>query len=291
MTMNSLYTRHNCDLCGSSDSIEVPHVREYTENQAIDICQGCGMVYVRLRRSTAELAKGWLETEMFENYTGASPAVKARHIYVAEFMHESLGLQNKTVCDIGAGEGLFLELIHQQPYGARVFGIEPSGKNCELMVSKAVSCFKGTIEDYAATCKDYQADIVTLLWTLENSVNCRAMLKAAYEILKPGGALVLATGSRILVPFKKPIQTYLSKFPVDFNCYKMSANTLGGILATSSFEVETFNRYIDHDVLCVIARKRPLELKLKWKKDDPREVQDYFERWHQESQYYKNCLP
>ena len=31
------------------------------------------------------------------------------------------------------------------------------------------------------------------------------------EVLKPGGAVVVATGSRILMPFKKPLHMYFSQ--------------------------------------------------------------------------------
>ena len=115
-----------CDLCGSREAVEVPHAREYTNGQPMHICTHCGFVYVRRRRSASRIAEVWSEDLFGANYTAAIPAVKARLTYVAEFLDQSLGLRNKRVCDIGAGEGVFLDLIRQERYGASVFGIEAS---------------------------------------------------------------------------------------------------------------------------------------------------------------------
>lgn len=280
-----------CDVCGTTDAIEVPHAREYTENQPIHICTHCGFVYVKQRRSAKEIADTWAN-EWYGNkdngYTAHIPAVKARQTYVADFIDVGLGLKGKEVCDIGAGEGSFLKMVRDE-YGARVFGIEPSHTNCSQMTQMGISNFDGTIEEYIASdqSKNYKADIVTIVWTLENCLSCRDMLAGAYSILKDGGSVVVATGSRILVPFKKPLNYYLDPNFVDTHCFRFSANTLRGILAVSGFEVTQMNRYIDSDWLCAIAQKRPVGAHIFWEKDDCRSVADFFERWHKETAFYR----
>ncbi len=277
--------RHPCDLCGETESIEVPHCREYTAGQRIDICARCGFVYVQERRSAQEIADAWTNQIYGEGYTARWPAVKARHAYVAEWVDTELGLAGKSVCDIGAGEGAFLAMIRGEPYRARPFGIEPSPANGRLMAEAGLDRFVGRIEDYlpARDVASPRFDVVTILWTLENCQSCRAMLDAAHAILREDGHVVVATGSRILVPFKKPLHDYLGDNAADTHAFRFSARTLQGALAIAGFETERVNRYIDTDYLCAIGRRRSLQAEIPWQGDEPGRVADFFRRWHVET--------
>ncbi len=278
----------SCDLCGSDDAVEVPHAREYTNDQPIHICKQCGFVYVKNRRNATDIADTWSDELYDSHYTARIPAVKARQTYVAEFIDVNIELKKKNICDIGGGEGQFLEIVKNQ-YNANVFSIEPSRKNCAKLIEMGFDCFNGTIEDYCASseAKKYKADIVTIMWTLENCRSCRDMIAGAYDILKDGGYIVVATGSRIMVPFKKPLHMYLSTHPADVHCSRFSACTLKGILAMEGFEVKHNNKYLDSDILCMIAQKKSLDEKIQWEGDDYIKVTDFFDRWHKETQYYK----
>lgn len=283
------YEEFPCDLCGSGGAIEVPHARHYTDDQPVHICRECGFVYVKRRRTSQEIADTWSDELYGDGYTARIPAVKARQTYVAEFVDVNIGLRDKLVCDIGTGEGQFLEIIRKDEYGAEVFGTEASARNCARLAEMGIEHFKGTIEDFCAggEVEKYRADIVTIMWTLENCRSCRDMLAGAYKILRENGHIVVATGSRILVPFKKPLHTYLSKNPADTHAFRFSANTLRGILAVSGFEVTHVNRYMDSDILCMIARKRDREIRIELEGDDFLKVYDFFDRWHKESLFYR----
>lgn len=58
------------------------------------------------------------------------------------------------------------------------------------------------------------------------------------------------------------------------------------MLAVNGFETVATNRFIDHDVLCVIARKREPGASIPWQGDDPAAVADFFARWHRETKFY-----
>ena len=125
---------------------------------------------------------------------------------------------------------------------------------------------------------------MAVLWTLENCHDLRAMLGGARRLLKPDGTLAVATGSRILVPFKKPLHAYLSTNAADTHSFRFSAATLQGALAVSEFETAYVNRYVDHDVL--LALGRPVQGTPQWSGDDPLAVHSFFERWHVETAMY-----
>lgn len=283
------YEEFPCDLCGSTDAIEMPFSRFYTNNEPVHICKSCGFVYVVKRRTAQSIADSWSDDLYGDGYTARIPAVKARQTYVAEFIDTNIGLKDKELCDIGTGEGQFLEIVRTAEYGAKVFGTEASKKNCAKLAKSGINHFQGTIEDFSKSkqIKNYKADIATIMWTLENCRSCRDMLSGAYQLLKDAGYIVLATGSRILVPFKKPLNLYLSKNPADTHAFRFSANTLQGILAVSGFEVKYINQYLDSDILCVIAKKMKKSDKISWQGDDFIKVYDFFERWHRETIYYR----
>jgi 2-polyprenyl-3-methyl-5-hydroxy-6-metoxy-1,4-benzoquinol methylase len=288
MARKTKYQEYPCDLCGSQDAVEVPHVLFYN-NGLVHICRRCGFVYVKQRRSAAEIARTWSEELYGEGYTAFIPAVKARQTYVADFIHANIGLRGKELCDIGTGQGQFLDIVRKKEYGAKVFGTEDSKAHCAKMAAAGINHFQGTIEKFQASrlARQYRADIVTIMWTLENCRSCRDMLSAAHDILKKNGSIVVATGSRILVPFKKPLHLYFSRNPADTHSFRFSANTLRGILAVSGFEVTHANSYLDRDILCMIARKKDISQKIPWQGDDFLQVSDFFDRWHRENVHYR----
>jgi 2-polyprenyl-3-methyl-5-hydroxy-6-metoxy-1,4-benzoquinol methylase len=274
----------------------VPYCREYTAGQVLHICKKCGFIYAPKRRNWKMVADAW-SNELYgdskvlssQSYSAMNPHVRARLTYIAEFTNEHVGMKGKKLCDIGAGEGEFLKMA--QNMGVEVFGIEPSKKNCDLLTKRGFKNFLGTVEDYAEHTKKnknpYKADIITIMWTLECSGAPRQMLEIAHDILKDGGYIVIGTGSRILVPFKKPLHCFLSTNPLDTHPVHFSFNTLKGLLATTGFEVTHFNPYVENDILAVIAKKVDANKKIEWKGEDYLKVANFFERWHRDSLRYR----
>jgi hypothetical protein len=289
MSINfSSYNSHPCDLCGSDVPIEIPHSRLYTNNEPIHICGNCGFVYVQARRSSEEVARVWTEEIYGDVYTAVkNPAMIARQTFVAEFLATNIELGRMRVCDIGAGEGYFLNYLRNQ-YKVDPFGIEPSAGNCARLSKLGIESYAGTAEQFVCDPKgkEYRADVVSIMWALENCQSCIDMLRSAWAMLPLGGKIVVATGSRILVPFKKPLFTYFSKTPADSHCFRFSANSLQTALAKSQFKTIKINHFLDNDILCVIAEKVPETEVLARKKDIPIEVLSFFERWHQDSIHY-----
>lgn len=286
--MNATKKEFACDLCGEERAIEVPYATYYTLNaEPIHICMNCGFVYVKYRRSAEEIARSWSDEIYGEGYTARMPARLARQTYTADFIDVNLTLKDKLVADVGAGEGQFLEII-QDKYGAKPFGIEPSQENCDEMKSKNFECFVGTIEDYAASGESIQADIATIMWTVEACMSCTDMMKIAYNMVKDDGYVVIATGSRLLVPFKKPMDYYLQgPRPNDTHPFRFSANTLKGLFAVTGFKPVYINRYIDTEWMVCIGQKQPEGTKIEWQGDDYIKVADFFERWHKDTVYYR----
>jgi SAM-dependent methyltransferase len=255
---------YDCDICSGSGFITI-------EGTQAVICNDCGFLHVKERRSSEEIAQAWDEL-WGEAYSSKWPAVVARQHYVAEWCDQVFGWNGKRVLDVGAGEGHFIDIIgggyDDQGYGANATGIDPSPDNANSRI------YCSTIEDIPDT--EVRFDVVTILWTLENCGDCIGMLTKARELLKPGGCVVVATGSRIMVPFKKPLSQYFSDNPPDLHCFRFSANSLQAAMKKAGLGLTQTNSYEDNDVLiCVgqVGEGPPAEI------DRPRQVQQFFRNW------------
>ncbi len=280
---------HNCDLCDCADSAPLPVNAAYTAPEPPPvICTNCGFVYVRERRSSPEIAQAWDDIYSSEGYDPDWPGVRARLYYVAEFLNGQHPLKGKSVLDIGAGKGVFLEYVRD--VGAVPTAVEPYLENVRLIMGKNIRCHHGTSETFAAGMEnldgaerlDQSYDVVTILWTLENCGDALAMLRAAHTLLKPHGRVVVATGSRLLVPFKKPLSAYLSNSPADTHCFRWSANSLCLALHKTGFRAKIWNDFDQRDELVVIAEKKGPADDGEPIHDDPQSVSRFFRSWQEQ---------
>jgi len=280
------------DFKGASKNIVVPNSKKLTDGYEVNIAKFSGLVSVSNRRSSKEIADEW-SNKIFgkkfsdNQYTSRIPAVIARHVYVLETIIKNLKLKNKTLCDFGAGEGQFLEFLKKKKLGCKLFGIEPSEKNCKILSKKKINNFRGTVEDFSKKKNILKFDIVTLMWTLCNTSNSYEIIKKASELLNNNGYIVVAESSRILVPFKKPIQMYFGKGNPDIHPFHFSKNSLSNLLIVNKFKPIFVNRYIDSDYLLIIAKKIDKIDRKKIRLDDYKKVKKFFEAWFKESKKYK----
>lgn len=258
---------NDCDLCHSAHSTPLP------QEPRIHVCKDCGFLYVRERRTVREVAEDWSRIYRDGLYDPNWPGVKARLWYVAEWYGQNFGWEGKSVLDIGAGLGLFLDYARTR--GAFPIGLEPDEHNAMAIQSQDIACWYSTIED-AENIGTY--DVVSILWTLENTADCMGMLKAAHRHLNPNGHLIVATGSRILVPFKKRLSDYLPgpDREVDTHCYRWSRNSLHLALSMAGFGPLVWNDWESSDVMAVVADGRGCLFE---PRDDPAEILEFFERW------------
>ena len=107
------------DFHGKSKYVVVPHSKKLTKGYELNISKFSGLVSVIKRRSSKQIANNW-SNKIFGNkfskdkYTAKIPAVIARHIYVLETIINKINIRKKNFCDIGAGEGQFLELLKKK---------------------------------------------------------------------------------------------------------------------------------------------------------------------------------
>lgn len=286
--------RHSCDVCGQDAPLDIPTLEHYGLLGQIVVCSACGFVYVPMRRTAQQIADSWTHDIFGAGYSSEVPYVKARLYWVAQEISSAVDLRNKTVVDVGAGEGALLRNLLQVESTTRLIGIDPSERHAESLRQNGFEAFCGTAQEAAeAGAFSGDADLVTLTWTLENSNDCREVLSSCRALLHPGGHIAIATGSRLLVPFKKPLADYLTtQRPADTHAFRFSRRSLGNLLQTEGFEVEWENQWADSDWMLLIARKTSdspsgqFDIKPE-ARDSSSSIIEFFSEWHRNSELLK----
>lgn len=269
-------TDHRCDLCHSDNATPIAEAKTYMNgHEPPVVCQDCGFVYVRERRSSADIAADW-DTIWGEGYSSSWPMVRARLYYVAEWFEQHVGWKGKSVLDIGAGEGDFLDMVMER--GGQVTAVEPAICNVRKLIRAGIAVHRGPIESFPAA----EHDVVSILWTLENCGDCIGMLERARECVGQDGRIVVATGSRLMVPFKKPLGSYFSKHAPDLHSFRFSNRTLAAALRLSGWEPEHVNYFRESDWLVMTGVPCEPYRELDTPFDDPKGVMKFFENWRRE---------
>ena len=148
--------------------------------------------------------------------------------------------------------------------------------------------YKGTLQDYKNSFNQQKLkfDIISICWTLENTHDCQEILNICWDMLKENGKVVIATGSRILMPFKKPLHFYVGPGKQDSHCFRFSDNSLSNLLFKTGFKPIYTNRFIDNDILCIIGEKEENKKDFDLQKDNYKKVVDFFNRWAKDSSSY-----
>ncbi|MDO8620910.1 MAG: class I SAM-dependent methyltransferase [Candidatus Levybacteria bacterium] len=96
------------------------------------------------------------------------------------------------ICDIGSGEGAFLNALAQFGYTNSV-GIEPSNKSVEFAVEHGLCMENGTIEDVARVVAKYNLHTFTMFHLIEHLPNPLVAVQKLFNIMQQKDKLVIET--------------------------------------------------------------------------------------------------
>ena len=239
-----------------------------------------------------------------KKYTSDNPIMNARHYYGVKLLEEFLKSKKKltkkiNICDFGTGEGNFPILLKQRLKNVNILLTEYSKSNVALIKKEfrkknfsIKKLFNGSIEDFNNENNFETVDIGTLNWTLCNTSNPIKVLRSIHNSLKTNGHIMIAESSRILVPFKKPINNYFnSKFRSFYHPWHFSYNSLSNLLEICNFRIVRSNRYFDENDIFVIARKMDkTSHKPKLIADKYINVTNFFKKWKKESIFFNKLI-
>jgi 2-polyprenyl-3-methyl-5-hydroxy-6-metoxy-1,4-benzoquinol methylase len=154
-------------------------------------CKNCGFVFSNPYIPKEHIADFYSRLEDGEYSAEAEGRTKNfKTIFKrVKRLREKTADRGKTLLDIGAASGIFLNLAREEGY--TIEGIEPS----EYLVNEAeknygIRLFKGTAESYPA---GKRFSVITLLDIVEHLVEPGALMAKVNELLEDDGLLVLVT--------------------------------------------------------------------------------------------------
>lgn len=177
-------------------------------NRNIAICQDCSLVQVNPRDNLLNFIDNELSINrddklhrLFDLMT-RNTAVPLKEIMGKEYLAKKRGFEFKIkeinrykksgkLLDIGCAEGIFLSACSE--HGFDCYGIEPS-KYTYSIATKILPSSKihNTTLSEAEFPQSY-FDIVTMINTIEHTLNPKGIIEEAYRILSPGGVLMIET--------------------------------------------------------------------------------------------------
>lgn len=203
--MNSIQ-QINCNICGVDDTSLIAVQNGYRMVK----CKNCGLVYLNSRPDQQMLIKLYTDYHQRE---GKDEDVWAR-LMEKNFREVSL-LLNKIfpekgkILDVGCGYGHFIEIMQDCGWFAQ--GVDPSSRTLYHAKKKGLNVIETSVDD--SSFPDNFFDVVTAFYVLEHLPDPLSTAKKIFEMLKPGGVIV------IRVPHTTPIVRFLSVFTIDNNLY------------------------------------------------------------------------
>jgi len=268
------------------------------------ISKKTGLIFHKPKISTDKVLKFWSD-KIFSNkidyknltYSSENITMKSRHFYCANFSKKYLIKKNLNYCDFGTGEGNFIKEVLNINKNININFTEFSKKNILLILKdlkhkklRNYNFYNGPIEQVDRNRNIKNINFGSLLWTLCNCIDPIEVLKSIHKKMSKNGHLLIAESSRILVPFKKPIYNYFNFYNHTENTHPwhFSFNSLSNLLELGGFRIVHHNRFYDENDMVVIAKKRNLNSKPKFIKDDYKKIKLFLKKWKENSFFLKN---
>ena len=198
-----LIERSACPLCGSEktkpfkkgsfdpQTVRSDHLKitdsHYGSLWSFQRCRSCGFVFSSPTLSESDLNQLYRQLEDGE-YSQETEGRSRNFITILKRL-EKMEKPDKSILDIGAASGIFLNLAREYDY--EVAGIEPS----QYLVGEAkklfnIDLFQGTIDLFKS---DRTYSIIALVDILEHLADPRQFMKQLPPLLKDHGLVVLVT--------------------------------------------------------------------------------------------------
>ena len=237
-----------CNLCGADNYVvRFPATIRPNEQLQVDAfsctnpgyghhaqivqCQDCGYVYANPRWSGDEIlqAYGAVTDETYVQERAGRELTFQKHL---RSMEKRVGQANgRSLLDVGAYIGVFVETAAQA--GWQAYGVEPSEWAAAVAQRQGLNVIHGTQDAPELAGKLF--DVVTMWDVIEHVADPSGEIAKAYQLLEPGGWLVIHTmdiGSLMA-------KLMAARWPwlMDMHIHYFSQKTLRQMLEKNGFEV------------------------------------------------------
>jgi 2-polyprenyl-3-methyl-5-hydroxy-6-metoxy-1,4-benzoquinol methylase len=235
----------------------------YGHHAQIVQCQKCGYVYANPRWSGDEILDAYtaVTDETYVQERAGRELTFQKHLRA---MEKRVGQANgRSLLDVGAYIGVFVETAAQA--GWQACGVEPSEWAASVAQRQELNVIHGTQDAPELVGKRF--DVVTMWDVIEHVVDPSGEIGKAYQLLEPGGWLVVHTMDISSLMAK----LMGSRWPwlMDMHIHYFSQKTLQQMIEKNGFEVVwsgAEGRYLRLNYLIsrVEALSRPLGRLASW---------------------------
>jgi SAM-dependent methyltransferase len=190
-----------CCLCGHDDAIPVAVGEDFEYHVSPDQflamrCRECGLVYLPLRPTAAELDRIYPPDYHAFDFSGERFGLAHRvrqRLEARRLLRWCRDLHDGArILDVGCGDGFHLDLLAR--YGSRSWvleGVDASERAVRAGLAKGLTIHQGTIQQLTLPEEHY--DFALLIATIEHVDDPRAVLRSVRRLLRPGGRALIVT--------------------------------------------------------------------------------------------------
>jgi len=228
-------THVSCCVCDSDTAKPVGVGEDFEYRTSADVfvamqCETCGLVYLNPRPNISEF-----ETIYPSNYHAFDfSAADFGIVYKIRSRLEANRVlswcknlpDDAKILDVGCGDGFHLNLLKK--YGNKTWqleGIDVDRRAAEMAEKSGLKVHIGTVESLNLPKNSY--DFAFMVQTIEHVAHPEKVLSAVFEILKPGGKLVVVTDNTDSFDFKFFKNSYWGgyHFPRHWNLFNRKSLT------------------------------------------------------------------
>jgi SAM-dependent methyltransferase len=240
----SIQTREvSCNTCGTDAAVEVARSRDYEfntcSNEFVFVrCTGCGHVYLRNRPLLSELATIYPPSYyQFAEHLGPRASrlrgLSQRTKLAPLRRHCRAGA---VIADVGCGSGDLLQAAKQYgDPGWRLIGVDFSPDACAHLDRMGIENRCAIFE--TMTWDTDRPDALVMNQVIEHLDDPRASVAKAYDLLAPGGVLILETPSTDAWDARWFFDRYWGGWHCPRHWHLYTPETLGELLRRQGFEV------------------------------------------------------
>jgi 2-polyprenyl-3-methyl-5-hydroxy-6-metoxy-1,4-benzoquinol methylase len=248
----------SCNHCGTTGAAHLFRAKGYD----LVRCTGCGLAYIANPPSAEELtvlysAGADYHTALCDP-TSATFATQDR-IAVRHLAETWRAVKSGRLLDVGCSIGQFAARARDAGFAAT--GLEMNAASAAFARSHyGLEVAEGTIHD--APQEAGSLDVLTMFDVIEHVPDPLGDLKKAWDLLAPGGRIVLSTPNidglfpKASLPIAKKLDYWPHPEP-PYHLYQFSAKTLGAMLAKAGFQV-TATRHFAIDLAYTFGQPKTL---------------------------------
>ena len=225
----------HCNLCGSSDA---SLYQETGDASKVLRCNGCGLVYVSPQPRIENDHYG----EEYYSEWQESQAARRAGMWKRRLRDVRMYRKSGVLLDVGCGLGTFL--LQARDAGFMVQGTEVSTYAARKISDQhGITVHAGDLATMSL--EENLFDVITFWHSLEHTTDPRANLRKAFNLLKPGGLVVVAVpnlNNRIMqvlyrIVRRRPLRLYTGDAR-ELHLFHFTEETLASMLQRVGFRLE-----------------------------------------------------